>query len=200
MQDRKFIAGRTAELPKLSATMKSSRRTQTQKDKFHRQLGLLRSILPSHQSSGGWSSLISDTTSYIQELRKQIQDLSSDIEAASTTFLSTPAGSRQPTHADTPPIGEGKTVESRGGYQVEVLDKVDGLEIHMSCVKRQGLLIAIMEALEGFGLVFMKVNIQCQGQLLLYAFGGKSSEGQVIDAEMVRSVLIDTIIKAGDGV
>eukprot|EP00249_Psilotum_nudum_P003446 c16846_g1_i1 orf=319-870(-) len=182
--------------------MKHSRQVQgSQKEKVHRQLRFLRSILPSRQNSisqEGWSSLILDAANYIEELRKQIQDLSSDIEAAST-LSSLPSDFGQFSWVDSPTQRENETGRSRRSY-VEVLDKLEeGLEIHISCVKRHGLLIAIMEALEGFGLIFTKVNIQCQQQLQFHAFGAKNFEGQFVETDMVRKVLERTILRTGDG-
>lgn len=153
-------------------------------DRLRRELQLLRSIIPARpQSKGRPSSIVKDALEYIEEMQQQIQELDSFVQATSVECT-----------VETNGFPQRRLVHDHrqmrpGESHVEVLSTEAGLEIHLTCDKSPGLLVAITEALEELGLAFEKVDIQCEDRLQFDAFRAKNTEGALVEAESVRRLM-----------
>ena len=57
--------------------------------------------------------------------------------------------------------------------QVKVVKRGEDLQIKISCKKKSGLLIALMEVMESSGLVFSYVDVSCNEDIHIKALGNQ---------------------------
>lgn len=139
-----------------------------------KQLRSLRSVIPNSSPS---SCVITDAIEYKEELKRQIEELQNGLALGSTDLQ---AGRARST-------------------QVEVIANDGRLEIHVSSEKKPGLMVALMEAIEGFGLVFEVANLSCRNRVVVDVYSKQSKES-FAEVEQIRRVLLQTIAdKQGEG-
>lgn len=77
--------------------------------------------------------------------------------------------------------------------QVNVVRGEGGLQISLVCKKKSGLLIALMEAIESFGLVLSKVNVCCRDGIMIDALSTQGSTPHV--DSLLKFALMTTIAR-----
>ncbi|GLJ14966.1 hypothetical protein SUGI_0244330 [Cryptomeria japonica] len=146
-------------------------------------LSVLRSI--THSNATRKSCIISDAFKYIEELKQRVRELNRDLVAE--------VDARQRELLGSQPHGTGRASLGPTLPTVTVVGKECGLEIHVSCKKSPGLLIAILEAVEALGLNVLQARVSCKDYFLFEALSGKDKQGKIADPHMVKGALLQVL-------
>lgn len=147
------------------------------------------------------ASILTCANEYIEKLLRQVQELQYDLvyESSFESNFSCCEDDQSSCECDTSlHCTEERAVDSNVSLEsiclsncdcsqptVEVVRTEQGLNIHIECVKRPGLLVDIMELLESSGLNVEQASIICQEHLI---FDGLGSEVEDNDAGVCRHV------------
>lgn len=152
-------------------------------------LSVLRSI--THSNATRKSCIISDAFKYIEELKQRVHELNRDLVAE--------VDARQRELLGSQPHGIGRASSVPILPTVTVVGKECGLEIHVSCKKMPGLLIAILEAVEALGLNVLQARVSCKDYFLFDALSGKDKQGKIADPHTVKGALLQVLDKINPG-
>ncbi|KAH9314761.1 hypothetical protein KI387_023388, partial [Taxus chinensis] len=148
-------------------------------------LSVLRSI--THSSATRKSCIISDAFKYIEELKQRVRELNRDLAAEVDSRQRELLGSH--TH-ETGRANSGPSLPT-----VTVVSKECGLEIHVSCEKRPGLLIAVLEAVEALGINVLQARVSCKDYFLFEALSGEDKQGKIAEPHIVKEALLQVIYR-----
>ena len=144
-------------------------------------LYLLRSITNSRAT--GKTCIILDAFKYIEELKQRVHQLNRDLLAELETI-----SQRQIIDSQ----AEVKCEKRAPKVTVARLEK--GLQIHVSCEKRPGLLVGILEAVEALGLSVQQARVSCKDFFLFEAVSDEDKQlGRIVDPQHVKTTLMKII-------
>ncbi|XP_065872582.1 transcription factor ICE1-like [Euphorbia lathyris] len=170
--------------------------------KLNDRLYMLRSVVPKI-SKMDRASILGDAIEYLKELLQRINDLHNELESSPPSSALTPTASFHPltpTTSGLPTRIKDKlcpsSLPSPNGQpaRVEVrLREGRGVNIHMFCGRRQGLLLSTMRALDSLGLDIQQAVISCFNGFAMDIFRAEQCrEGQDAHPEHIKAVLLDS--------
>ncbi|XP_062017726.1 transcription factor SCREAM2-like [Rosa rugosa] len=150
------------------------------RDPIYKKLQSLRSI--SNSPAHSKSSIILDAVTYIQELKRKVEEMNQEIVAARAQ-VSTPAQNPFPMQLKVEP-----REEDQAGFQIKMFTE-------KSC---SGLLVFVLEAFEELGLDVLQARVSCSNNFLLEAVATINNDDQNgddhnKDAEVVRKAMLQAI-------
>ncbi|XP_024360345.1 transcription factor SCREAM2 [Physcomitrium patens] len=163
------------------------------RSRMHGQLEQLRAVIPNSFTEEK-ASILADAYKYIEKLQRQVEELyyelgtESCFEEGSSCCEDDFSLSHRERTLETNADSESSSGSEFGYSQptVKVRRTKEGLNIHIECDKRPGLLVDIMELLESRGLNMEQASIVCVEQLV---FDGIGSEDEGSDAGVNRQAM-----------
>uniref|UniRef100_A0A5B6ZQW1 Putative inducer of CBF expression 2 n=1 Tax=Davidia involucrata TaxID=16924 RepID=A0A5B6ZQW1_DAVIN len=170
--------------------------------KLNDRLYMLRSVVPKI-SKMDRASILGDAIEYLKELLQRISDLHNELEATPPGSLLPPTTSFHPL-TPTPHTLPNRVKEElcpsslpspkNQPAKVEVrVREGRGVNIHMFCARRPGLLLSTMRALDNLGLDIQQAVISCFNGFALDVFRAEQCrEGLDVLPEQIKGVLLDS--------
>lgn len=153
--------------------------------KLDHQLDGLRALVPKPMTRReGNDSIVVDAYYYISTLKKQVEDLGSELlDDDDDAFVAQTLG---------------EEIDAPSLPVVEVMRTEGVLEVRLVCTNRPGLLVDVMEAVESRGLTVMDANIACHNNFVVEYLSLQSEEsvtakGDDEEVESVKALLLNAI-------
>ncbi|GAB2212508.1 hypothetical protein Droror1_Dr00020479 [Drosera rotundifolia] len=138
---------------------------------LHEKLQLLRSVTNSHAVDK--TSIISDVSKYIEELKEKVEKLNRDVTNSQSLIDQVPS-----------PMIKVESIDR--GFLVDVYAERS----------YPGLLVSVLEAFEELNLGLVEARASCEDFFHLEAFGTqRQGAGQPIDGQIVRQAVLQAINK-----
>ncbi|KAI4336385.1 hypothetical protein L6164_014918 [Bauhinia variegata] len=170
--------------------------------KLNDRLYMLRSVVPKI-SKMDRASILGDAIEYLKELLQKINDLHNELDSSPASSSITPVSSFHPL-TPTPSSLSNRIKEelcpsslpSPNGQpaRVEVwLREGRGVNIHMFCGRRPGLLLSTMRALDNLGLDIQQAVISCFNGFAMDIFRAEQcKDGQDVQPEQIKALRLDS--------
>ncbi|CAJ1937577.1 unnamed protein product [Sphenostylis stenocarpa] len=166
--------------------------------KLSDRLYMLRSVVP-NISRMDRASILGDAIEYLKELLQRIGDLHNELESAPPAVSSLTSSFFHPLTPTLPtrvqeelclsslPSPNGQPVRVEVGFR-----EGRGVNIHMFCERKPGLLLSIMRALDNLGIDIHQAVITYFNGFVMDIFRAEIHKGQDVHPELIKAILLDS--------